>query len=75
LVRASDSPITHDWDFTPGWSLFIDCTSEEEVEALVQALSEDGVTMMPLGDYEWSQQFAWVQDRFGISWQINLPFE
>ena len=33
------------------------------------------MTMMPLGDYGWSQQFAWVQDRYGISWQINLPFE
>jgi predicted 3-demethylubiquinone-9 3-methyltransferase (glyoxalase superfamily) len=75
LVRVTDSPIPHDFDFTPAWSFFVDCTSEEEVEALVQALSEGGMTMMPLGDYGWSQQFAYLQDRFGISWQINLPFE
>ena len=75
LVRATDSPIRHDWDFTPGWSFWVDSRSEKEVEELVQALSQGGMTMMPLGDYGWSQQFAFVQDRFGISWQINLPFE
>ena len=75
LVRVTDSPTPHDFDFTPAWSFFVDCTSEEEIQALAQALTEGGMTMMPLDDYGWSQQFAFVQDRFGISWQINLPFE
>ncbi|MHC5065480.1 MAG: VOC family protein [Planctomycetota bacterium] len=72
-VRVTDSPIPHAFDFTPSWSFFVDCTSEEEIEELVAALQEGGTTMMPLGEYEWSRKFAWVQDRFGISWQINLP--
>ena len=74
-MRVTDSTISHDFDFTPAWSFFVDSTSEEETETLVQALSEGGMTMMPLDDYGWSQQFAFVQDRFGISWQINLPFD
>ena len=72
-VRCMDSPIKHAWSFTPGVSLFVDCTSAEQIERLVEALKEGGKVMMPMGDYGFSKKFAFVEDRFGISWQLNLP--
>lgn len=73
-VRATDSFIQHGFEFTPSWSLFVDCTTKHEVDRLAQALATEGQFMMPPGDYGFSQHFAWVQDRYGISWQLNLPF-
>jgi predicted 3-demethylubiquinone-9 3-methyltransferase (glyoxalase superfamily) len=71
-VLASDSPIKHAFDFTPSWSFFVDCASVEEQERLFGELSDGGAVPMPLGDYGFSKRFAWVADRFGVSWQLNL---
>ncbi|WP_073456916.1 VOC family protein [Pseudonocardia thermophila] len=70
-VRVFDSPVAHAWDFTPGVSLFVHCDSREQQEELVSALAEGGQTMMPLDDYGFGP-FAFVTDRFGVSWQLAL---
>lgn len=72
-VLCSDSYIKHAWDFTPGVSLFVDCQSASEQEKLFEKLSENGQVMMPLDNYGFSQRFGFVEDQFGISWQLNLP--
>ncbi|WP_064713511.1 VOC family protein [Rhizobium bangladeshense] len=72
-VMCVDSPINHAFDFTPSFSFFVDCDDEDELDRLSSALSENGVTLMPLGDYGFSRKFAWVNDQFGVSWQLNLP--
>ncbi len=71
-VRMSDSPIEHAFTFTPSISLFVECESESEITRLSTALSEDGNVLMPLDSYEWGEKFAWVEDRFGVSWQLIL---
>ncbi|MEL6627320.1 MAG: VOC family protein [Bacteroidota bacterium] len=70
---CSDSPPIHEWDFTPAVSNFVVCADESELKRLFTKLSENGEVMMPLGNYGFSQQFGWVVDPFGISWQLNLP--
>lgn len=69
--RAIDS-FGHDFTFTPSISLFVECDSEEELEMLYKKLMEGGTAAMPLDDYGFSTKFAWVQDRFGVSWQLNF---
>ncbi|WP_347955600.1 VOC family protein [Gordonia aichiensis] len=72
-VLVSDSSVAHAFDFTPSSSLFVDVDDRAELERLVQILAEGGGVLMPLADYGFSQAFAWVNDRFGVSWQLNLP--
>jgi len=69
---CSDSPIKHQFTFTPSSSIFIDCESAEQLKQLFATLSEGGGVLMPLNNYGFSQQFGWVNDRFGVSWQLNL---
>lgn len=72
-VLCIDSPAKHPFTFTPSISLFVECDSEDELEAFFARLSENGQALMPLGDYGFSKKFGWVNDRFGVSWQLNLP--
>ena len=67
-----DSPAQHDFTFTPAISLFVQCADEAELDRLYAALAERGTELMPLGDYGFSPRFGWVNDRFGVSWQLNL---
>jgi predicted 3-demethylubiquinone-9 3-methyltransferase (glyoxalase superfamily) len=70
-LRLSDTLIHHAWDLTPGVSLWIDCEDAAEQERVVAALVEGGMAMMPLDDYGFGP-FAWVQDRFGATWQLAI---
>ena len=69
---CSDSYIKHEWGFTPGVSSFVTCKSDEEIERLFAALSKDGKVLMPLNNYGFSKKFAFIEDQFGVSWQLNL---
>ena len=69
---AFDSPQPHAFTFTPAISLFVMSESEEEFDQLFESLSEDGQVMMPPGEYGFSRRFAFINDRFGVAWQINL---
>jgi predicted 3-demethylubiquinone-9 3-methyltransferase (glyoxalase superfamily) len=71
-VMCIDSPTKHEFAFTPAFSFFVECESEEHLRRLFDALSDGGATFMPLGSYGFSRLFGWVQDRFGVSWQLNL---
>ena len=71
-IMCSDSPIEHAFSFTPSTSLFVTCASDTEIERLAGALLDGGEALMPLDDYGFSSRFAWVNDRFGVSWQLNL---
>jgi len=68
-----DSPPVHDFSFTPSMSLYIDFETLDDLNAAFAALSEDGAVMMPLDDYGFSARYGWIADRFGVSWQLNLP--
>ncbi len=54
----------------PSISFFVTCRSVAECKSLWKQLSKGGQVFMPLGEYPWSIQYGWIQDKFGVSWQI-----
>jgi predicted 3-demethylubiquinone-9 3-methyltransferase (glyoxalase superfamily) len=71
-LLCTDSVAKHGFTFTPSVSLFVNCDSEEEINRLYESLSANSDAFMPIGDYGFSRRFAWLSDRFGVSWQLNL---
>jgi predicted 3-demethylubiquinone-9 3-methyltransferase (glyoxalase superfamily) len=72
VFACIDSPVEHAFSFTPSFSIWVETSSEEELERLFAALGEGGQALMPLGEYGFSRRFGWLNDRFGVSWQLNL---
>lgn len=72
VFMSMDSNVKHDFTFTPSISLYVACATEEEVGRLFEKLSQDGKVLMPLSAYPFSDKFAWIEDKFGVSWQLNL---
>ncbi len=72
-VMCIDSPVQHAFTFTPAFSFFVDVTSEAELRRLATVLGEGGGVMMPLANYGFSKLFTWLNDRYGVSWQLNWP--
>lgn len=56
----------------PSISFFVVCESTEELNQLWTALSAGGAVLMPLDKYDWSEQYGWLQDKYGLSWQLSL---
>ena len=71
-LMCIDSPVKHAFGFTPAISLFVNCSDLAELENAYENLSHGGEVLMPLDNYGFSQKFAWVSDRFGVSWQLNV---
>jgi predicted 3-demethylubiquinone-9 3-methyltransferase (glyoxalase superfamily) len=70
-LRVFDSPVEHAFTFTPAVSLFVELDSAAEVDAAFATLSVGGEVLMALDAYPFSPRFAWINDRFGVSWQLS----
>lgn len=46
--------------FSPAISFLVNCETQQEIDELWEQLSEGGAT----------QQCGWLQDKYGVSWQI-----
>ncbi len=68
-----DSPSEHEFGFTPSFSMFVEFDEPEDIEAVYLALADGGEMLMPYEEYPFARRFCWLQDRFGVSWQLTLP--
>ena len=64
--------------FNPSVSFFLNFDPSRDPEArnnldrIWERLSEGGTALMPLDKYPFSERFGWVQDKYGLSWQLIL---
>jgi predicted 3-demethylubiquinone-9 3-methyltransferase (glyoxalase superfamily) len=56
--------------FNPSVSFLVACSTKEEVDELWKKLSEGGTALMELGEYPFSERYGWLQDKYGLSWQV-----
>lgn len=71
-LRLNDSPIHHQFTFTPATSLYFETGDLAEYESVLAGLSDGGMFLMEdRDDYGFAARFAWLNDRFGVSWQLS----
>jgi predicted 3-demethylubiquinone-9 3-methyltransferase (glyoxalase superfamily) len=64
--------------FNPSISFFVnfdplkDDEAERNLEKTWNALIDGGTALMPLDEYPFSKKYGWVEDKFGVSWQLIL---
>jgi predicted 3-demethylubiquinone-9 3-methyltransferase (glyoxalase superfamily) len=67
LALISAGPL---FKFNPSISFLVACATKEEVDSLWKELSNGGTALMELGSYPFSERYGWIQDRYGVSWQL-----
>ncbi|PKL83848.1 MAG: hypothetical protein CVV24_02990 [Ignavibacteriae bacterium HGW-Ignavibacteriae-3] len=60
------------FQINPSISFYTICETKDELVGAWNKLSEKGKVMMPLDKYDWSKLYGWVEDRYGVSWQLTL---
>jgi predicted 3-demethylubiquinone-9 3-methyltransferase (glyoxalase superfamily) len=53
-------------------SFYVTCETTTEIDSVWQKLMVKGKAMMPLDKYAWSERYGWVEDQYGVSWQLTL---
>ena len=69
FVALNGGPV---FKFNESVSFFVYCGSVERIEFLYNKLSDGGSINMPLDKYDWSEKYAWVKDKYGVSWQLDV---
>lgn len=59
------------FQMNPSISFFVVCETESEIDTAWDKLVEDGMVLMAKDNYPWSEKYGWVQDKFGVNWQLS----
>ena len=60
------------YKFTPAISFYVKFGTTQEIDTLWHKLSVDGTILMALDKYPFSTKYGWLQDKYGVSWQLNV---
>lgn len=59
-------------DRNPSFSYMVAIKDLEEIKRIWAELSQDAQIFSPLDKYDFSEQYGWLKDKFGVSWQLIL---
>ncbi len=59
------------FNLNPSISFYVLCETEPEIDSVYKKLVEGGSELMPLDKYDWSKKYVWLQDKFGVNWQLS----
>lgn len=60
------------FNINPSISLFVNCKSAAELNNYWNTLIIGGKVIMPLDTYPWAEKYGWLQDQFGMTWQLMI---
>lgn len=69
FMAISAGPI---FKFNPSVSFFVVFDNEKEIEAMWNKLIEGGKALMPFQAYPWATKYGWLEDKYGLSWQLSM---
>ncbi len=46
--------------------------ARNKIDEVWHRLAEGGTPLMPIGQYPFSERYGWIQDKYGLSWQLIL---
>ena len=72
LILFNGGPL---YNPTASISFTLYCASEEEIDGVWKVLSDGGKVIMELAQYPWAKKYSWVEDKFGVSWQLTFSQE
>lgn len=49
--------------------------TESEIDDAWKKLSDGGTVRMELQKYPWNEKYGWIEDKFGVNWQLSLSKE
>lgn len=70
-LMMCDDPSGQSTSFT-GFAISISVASNSAANQFFNALAQDGEVLMPLAETFWSESFAMLKDKFGVSWMISF---
>lgn len=60
------------FSLNPSISLMVACETREEIDRLYEQLKDGAILLMPLEEYPFSKYYVWLQDKYGLNWQLML---
>ena len=67
FIALNGGPV---FTFNPSISFMVNCPTVTDVESLWKKLIDGGKALMELQPYPFSPLYGWVQDKYGVSWQL-----